>query len=193
MNAIVYERYGSPDVLAIKVIELPVPKGNEVLVKIHAASINSWDWDMVRGEPFVVRMWGLFKPQHKIPGADIAGKVEAVGKLVKKFKPGDEVFGDLCECGWGGFAEFTCAREDALAFIPQRLTFEEAAALPQAGLMALQSLVDKEQVGPGKKVLINGAGGGVGTLVLLLSRSPKRWVQKLLWWIRNPNWNFYIP
>ncbi|HYF68358.1 MAG TPA: NAD(P)-dependent alcohol dehydrogenase [Ohtaekwangia sp.] len=170
MKAIVYERYGSPDVLSLKEIPQPVPKANEVLVKVHAASINSWDYDMLRGEPFIVRMWGLFKPKYIIPGADIAGRVEAVGNQVKKFKPGDEVFGDLCESGWGGYAEYACGKEDAFAFKPKEMTFEEAAAIPQAGLMALQSIRDKGQVKPGDKVLINGAGGGVGTFAVQIAK-----------------------
>ena len=105
--------YGSPDVLELKEVEKPTPRDNEVLVKVLAASVNSWDWDLLRGTPFLVRLWGLLKPKYKIPGADIAGRVEAVGRKVKQFQPGDEVFGDLCECGWGGFAEYVCARENA--------------------------------------------------------------------------------
>lgn len=170
MNAIVFEKYGSPDVLSLQEIPKPVPKANEVLVKVHAASINSWDYDMLRGEPFIVRMWGLFKPKYTIPGADIAGCVEAVGSDVKKFKPGDEVFGDLCECGWGGYAEYTCGTENTFAFKPKEMTFEEAAAIPQAGLMALQSIRDKGQVKPGDKVLINGAGGGVGAFAVQIAK-----------------------
>jgi NADPH:quinone reductase-like Zn-dependent oxidoreductase len=169
MKAVVYDRYGTPDVLTIKEIPKPVPKNNEVLVRVRAASINSWDWDMIRGEPFFVRMWGLFKPKHTIPGADIAGTVEAVGKDVKKFKPGDDVFGDLCECGWGGFAEYACAPEGALMLKPEAMTFAQAAATPQAGAMALQSLVDVGKIHTSQKVLINGGGGGVGTFAIQLA------------------------
>ena len=171
MKAVVYERYGTPNELVLKEIERPVPKDNEALVKVHAVSINSWDWDMLRGRPYIVRMWGLLKPKYQIPGADIAGRVEAVGKNVAKFQPGDEVFGDLCENGWGGFAEYVCARDDALALKSPRMTFEEAAAIPQAGLMALQSIRDKGETNPGKRVLINGAGGGVGTFAVQIAKT----------------------
>jgi len=166
MKAIVYTKYGTPDVLELNEVDKPIPGANEVLVEVHAASINSWDWDMLRGKPVFVRMWGLFKPKYRIPGADIAGRAEAVGKNVKQFQPGDEVFGDLCMCGWGGFAEYVCVPENALALKSAGMTFEEAAAMPQAGVMALQSIRDKGQVQPGYRVLINGAGGGVGTFAV---------------------------
>lgn len=170
MKAIVYTKYGSPDVLLLKDVNKPVPRDNEVLVKIHAASINSWDWDMIRGKPWIVRMWGLFKPKYKIPGCDIAGRVEAVGKNVTKFKRGDEVFGDLCESGFGAFAEYSCALEKSLGLKSAAMSFEEAAALPQAGMMALQSLRDKMQIKPGQQLLINGAGGAVGTLAVQIAK-----------------------
>jgi NADPH:quinone reductase-like Zn-dependent oxidoreductase len=172
MKAIVYERYGPPDVLQLKEVEKPTPKDNEVLIKVHAASINSWDWELLRGKPFVNRLlFGLLKPKIKILGADIAGRVEAVGRNVKQFQPGDKVFGDLCECGWGGFAEYVCARENALALKPASMTFEEVAAVPQAAAMALQGLRDKGQIQPGQKILINGAGGGVGTFAVQIAKS----------------------
>ncbi len=171
MKAIVYTKYGSPDVLQLKEVEKPTPKDNEVLVTVHAASLNSWDWDLLRGKPFLVRLWGLLRPKYQILGADIAGRVEAVGKNVKLFQPGDAVFGDLCRCGWGGFAEYVCAKENALAIKPASMTFEEVAAIPQAGVMALQSIRDKGQVQPGQQVLINGAGGGVGTFAVQIAKS----------------------
>jgi NADPH:quinone reductase-like Zn-dependent oxidoreductase len=172
MKAIVYERYGPPDVLQLKEVEKPTPKDNEVLIKVHAASVNSWDWELLRGKPFVNRLlFGLLKPKIKILGADIAGRVEAVGRNVKQFQPGDKVFGDLCECGWGGFAEYVCARENALALKPASMTFEEVAAVPQAAAMALQGLRDKGQIQPGQKILINGAGGGVGTFAVQIAKS----------------------
>jgi NADPH:quinone reductase-like Zn-dependent oxidoreductase len=171
MKAIVYTKYGPPDVLQLKEIEKPTPKDNEVLVRVHAASVNSWDWDLLRGTPFLIRLWGLLKPKYKILGADIAGRVEAVGRNVKQIQPGDEVFGDLCECGWGGFAEYVCARENALALKPSSMTFEEAAAIPQAAVLALQGIRDKGQIQPGQKILINGAGGGVGTFALQIAKS----------------------
>ncbi|MFZ6010250.1 MAG: NAD(P)-dependent alcohol dehydrogenase [Bacteroidota bacterium] len=170
MKAIVYDKYGPPEVLILAEVPKPVPQHNEVLIKVHAASINSWDWDMVKGEPIVVRMWGLLKPRFKIPGADIAGVVEAVGGQVKKWKPGDEVFCDIAEYGWGGFAEYACAPGDQLARKPKTMTFEQAAATPQAGLMALQSIRDKGQLKSNQKVLLNGAGGGVGTFGVQLAK-----------------------
>ncbi len=171
MKAIVCTKYGSPDVLQLKEVEKPSPKDNEVLVKVHAASINSWDCDLVKGKPFVNRlMTGLLKPKINIFGADIAGRIEAVGKNVKQFKPGDEVFGDLAPCGWGGFAEYVCAPENVLALKPASMTFEEAAAVPQAGLLALQGLRDKVQIQPGQKVLINGAGGSAGTFAVQIAK-----------------------
>lgn len=171
MKAIVYTRYGPPDVLQYKEVTKPAPKDNEVLVKVHAASINSWDWDLLRGKPILFRFWGFLKPKYTIPGGDIAGQVEAVGKDAKQFQPSDEVFGDLCACGWGGFAEYVCADESALALKPANMAFEQAAAIPQAAVMALQGIRDYGQVQPGQKVLINGAGGGVGTFAIQMAKS----------------------
>ena len=172
MKAVVYEKYGPPEALQLKEVEKPLPKDNEVLVKVHAASVNSWDWDLLRGKPFLNRpMFGLLKPKYKILGCDIAGRVEAVGRNVKQFRLGDEVFGDISGCGWGGFAEYVCARENALTLKPAGMTFEEAAAVPQAAVLALQGLRDKGQIQPGQKVLINGAGGGVGTFAVQIAKS----------------------
>ena len=173
MKAIVYEKYGSPDVLELKQVEIPVPKDNEVLIKVQAAAINSWDWDMLTGRPLAYRLLsGLLKPKKtNILGCDIAGRIEAVGRNIKQFHPGDDVFGDLCEGSWGGFAEYVCARENELALKPAAMTYEEAAATPQAGLLALQGLCDKREVKPGQSVLINGAGGGVGTFAIQMARS----------------------
>ena len=171
MKAMVYTKYGTPDVLQLKEVEKPDPEDNEVLIKVHAASVNSWDWDLLRGTPFVNRlMFGLLKPKV-ILGCDIAGRVEAVGRNVKQLQPDDEVFGDLSGCGWGGFAEYVCARENALALKPACLTFEQAAAVPQAALLALQGLRYKGQIQPGQKILINGAGGGVGTFAVQMAKS----------------------
>lgn len=170
MRAIVYAEYGPPDVLELKEVEKPIPEGDEVLVRVHAASVNSWDWDLLRGKPFLNRAGGFLKPKYEVLGADIAGRVEAVGRNVKGLRPGDEVFGDLSQCGWGGFAEYVCAPESALALKLASLTFEQAAALPQAGVLALQGL-RKGNIGPGKKVLINGAGGGVGTFAVQIAKS----------------------
>lgn len=171
MKAIVYDRYGSPDVLRLAEIPRPDVGDDDVLVRVHAASVNSWDWDLVTGTPVLFRFWGLLRPKHKVPGADIAGRVEAVGKNVTRFRPGDEVFGDLCQCGWGGFAEYARARESALTPKPAGMTFEQAAALPQAGAMALQGLRDEGGLRPAQKVLINGAGGGVGTFAIQIATS----------------------
>lgn len=161
MKAIVSERYGSPDVLELREVEKPTPDENQVLIKVHAASVNAYDWHMLTADIFLVRLGaGLFKPKNTRRGADIAGRVEAVGSNVKQFQAGDEVFGCI---GSGGFAEYACAKEDLLALKPGGLTFEEAAAAPMAALTALQGLRDMGQIQPEQKVLINGAGGGVGT------------------------------
>ena len=171
MKAITYQKYGSPDVLELKEVEKPSPKDNEVLIKVHAVSINDWDWGLLQGTPFVNRLEnGLLKPKkNKILGSDIAGRIEAVGKNVEQFQPGDEVFGDLTG-NWGGFAEYVCARENALALKPDSMTFDEAAAIPQAAMLAVQSLRDKGQIQSGQKLLINGAGGGVGAFGVQIAK-----------------------
>jgi len=173
MKAIVYEKYGPPSVLQLKEVAKPTPKDNEVLVKVHAASVNDWDWGLLKGTPFVNRLVvsGLLKPKIKILGGDIAGRVEAVGRNAKQFQPGDEVLGDLSGCGFGAFAEYVCARENALVLKPASMTFEEAAAVPQAAVLALQGLRDKGKIQPGQKVLINGAGGGAGTFAVQIAKS----------------------
>lgn len=171
MKAIVYHTYGSPEVLKLKEIPKPIPKDKEVLVKVVAVSVNSWDWDLLKGEPILIRMWGLFRPGYNILGSDIAGVVENVGSEVKNLNPGDEVFGDLSASGWGGFAEYVCAPENALALKPANMTFEQAASLPQAGVLAYQGLFDYGKIESGKKVLINGAGGGVGTFAIQIAKS----------------------
>jgi len=170
MKAIVHTKYGSPDVLEFKDVEKPTPKDNEALVKVHAASLNAADLEHLRGTP-MVRMEGLRKPKYKILGSDIAGRVETIGINVKQFKPGDEIFVDLSVCGFGAFAEYVCVPEKALALKPVSMTFEEAATLPQAAILALQGLRDKNQIQPGQKVLINGAGGGVGTFAVQIAKS----------------------
>ncbi len=171
MKAIVFTKYRPPDVLEFKEVEKPTPRDDEVLIKVHAASVNDWDWCLVRGKPFFIRLLcGLLKPKIQIPGVDIAGQVEAVGRNVKKFQPGDEVYGDISECGFGGFAEYVCAHENALALKPASMTFAEAAAIPHAAMLAIQGLRDKGQIQPGQKLLINGAGGGVGTFGVQLAK-----------------------
>ncbi len=173
MKAIVYEKYGSPDILELKEVEKPTPTGDEVLIKVHAASLNAYDWHSLRADPFLVRIMGggFLKPKNKILGADIAGRVEAVGANVKQFQPSDEVFGDISDCGCGGFAEYVCASENALALKPASTTFEEAAAVPMAAGTALKGLRDNGQIQPGQKVLINGASGGVGTFAVQIAKS----------------------
>ena len=172
MKAIVYTKYGPPDVLQLKEVEKPAPRDNEALVKVHAASVNAYDLHLLRADVFLVRLAaGLFKPKNTILGADIAGLVEAVGRNAKQFQPGDEVFGDIAACGAGGFAEYVCVPENFLALKSTRMTFEEAAAIPMAAVTALQGLRDKGQIQPGQKVLINGASGGVGTFAVQIAKS----------------------
>jgi len=170
MKAIVYTERGPPAVFQQIEVEIPTSRDDEVLVKVHAASVNSWDWELLRKKPSMVSLGRRSDPRYKILGADMAGQVEAVGKDVKQLRPGDEVFGDLCNSGWGGFAEYVCARENALLLKPASMTFEQAAAVPQAGLLALQGL-RKGQIQQGQKVLLNGAGGGVGSFAIQIAKS----------------------
>lgn len=173
MKAIVYEAYGPPDVLKLEAVEKPVPRDDEVLVSVHAAALNYVDWALLRGIPFLIRMMsgGLSKPKNTILGADIAGRVEAIGRGVTQFQPGDEVFGDISDYGFGGFAEYVSAPESQLARKPANTSFEEAAAVPMSGVVALQGLRDKGGVQPGQKVLIVGASGGNGTFAVQIAKS----------------------
>lgn len=165
MKAILLKEYGLPDGLEIGEAAKPIPGDGKVLVKIHSASINDWDWGLVRGKPFVIRLFfGLKKPKITIPGVDVSGTIEAVGAKVSSFKIGDEVYCDLSECGCGGFAEYVCVPEKELSIKPSNISHNNASALPHAGLLALQGLLQKGKVKSGQSVLINGAGGGVGTL-----------------------------
>jgi NADPH:quinone reductase-like Zn-dependent oxidoreductase len=170
MKAILYTKYGSPVVLQLKELEKPTPKDDEVLIKVQAASVNALDWHLLTADIILVRLMGggLLKPKTTIPGVDVAGRIEAVGRNVKQFQPGDEVFGG---CGSGSFAEYACARETRLAAKPAGMTFEQAASVPIAALTALQGLRDQGQIQPGQKVLINGASGGVGTFAVLIAKS----------------------
>ena len=169
MKAIVRHKYGSPDVLRLEEVDTPVPADDEVLIKIYAVSINGSDREALIGKPLYARLGGLRKPGYPILGSDIAGRVERAGKNITKFQPGDEVFGEIP--GYhGGFAEYACAPERTLAHKPAGLTFEQAAAIPQAGTVALQGIRVKGQVKPGQKVLINGAGGGAGTFAVQLAK-----------------------
>lgn len=169
MKAVIYTKYGGPEVLQIKEIEKPSPKDNEVLIKIHAASLNDWDLGLLDGD-FINRIInGPLKPRRKILGSDIAGRVEAVGRNVSKLKIGDDVYGDLSG-RWGGFAEYTCAPENKLALKPAGMSFNEAASIPQAAMLAVQGLIDKGKIQQGQRLLINGAGGGVGTFAVQIAK-----------------------
>lgn len=181
MKALVRDGYGSPDVLDLRDIDVPVPKENEVLIRVHAASINDWDYRLLQRPPLPFRLIGSLlravsasaPPPVNILGCDIAGTVAAAGSRVAQFRPGDPVYGDLSRFGlggWGGFAEYVCAPEHALAPKPARMTFEQAAALPQAGVLAMQGLLANGPLQAGQKILINGAGGGVGTIGIQLAK-----------------------
>ena len=169
MRAVVTTKYGPPDVLQLKEVEKPEPKDNEVLINVYAAAANPLDWHKLRASPFFVRFSeGLFKPKQTVPGADVAGRVEAVGREVTRFAVGDEVFGGV---GAGGFAEYVCGTEDQVVHKPAKVSFEEAAAVPVAALTALQGLRDHGQLRAGQKVLVNGAAGGVGTYAVQLAKA----------------------
>jgi len=173
MKAIVYTKYGSPDVLHLEEVKKPAINEEKVLVKVYAASINAGDWHLLTADPFPQRLMGvgLFKPKNTILGADIAGCVEAVGRNVKQFQSGDAVFGDVFGLGSGSFAEYVSVPESALALKPSNVSFEEAAALPVAAITALQGLRDQGHIHPGQKVLINGASGGVGTFAVQIAKA----------------------
>ncbi len=170
MKAVAYTKYGSPDVLQLKDVEKPAPKEDEVLLKIYAASLNAYDWHYLTADIFLIRLagGGLLKPKDPRLGADVAGRVEAVGGNVKQLRPGDEAFGDV---GKGGFAEYVSVPERLLARKPANLSFEQAAAVPMAAITALQGLRDAGRIQPGQKVLINGASGGVGTFAVQIAKS----------------------
>ena len=171
MKAIVYEQYGPPDVLRLEEVDKPVPKGQQVLVKVCAVSVNAPDWRAMRANPFLLRAHsGLLRPRFRILGCDIAGTVEAAGPEAKQFRAGDDVFGDLARFGYGGFAEYVCPSEKALARKPAGISFEVAAASPMAGITALQGLRDHGRVRAGQKVLIAGASGGVGTFAVQIAK-----------------------
>ncbi len=173
MKAMVYTKYGPPDVLHLEEVKKPALHEDKVLVKVHAASINAGDLHLLTGDPFPMRLMGvgLFKPKNTALGADIAGRVEAVGGNVKQFRPGDEVFGDVFGLGSGSFAEYVSVPESALARKPSNVSFEEAAAVPVAAVTALQGLRDQGHIQPGQKVLIHGASGGVGTFAVQIAKA----------------------
>ena len=170
MKAVIMDSYGTPDVLELRDVAKPTPNAGQVLVRVLAASVNDWDWGMLRGSLENRLLSGLVRPRVHVLGCDIAGRVEAVGGDVTAFRPGDEVYGDLSGSGFGAFAEYVCAPEAALAHKPAGMTFEQAAAIPQAGMLAVQGLIDVGRITSGQKVLLNGAGGGVGTFALQIAR-----------------------
>ena len=171
MKAIVLTKYGTPDDLGLKELAKPVPEKHEVLIRVHASAVNDWDWGLLRGKPLFMRAFGgLLRPKISIMGCDVTGRIEAVGDNVTDLKAGDDVYGDLSESGFGGFAEYVCAQEESVALKPGNLTYEQAAAIPHAAMLAQQSLRDIGQIAAGQTLLINGAGGGVGTLGLQLSK-----------------------
>lgn len=172
LKAILFTRYGPPtEVLRLQEVPKPKPADGEVLVKVHATAVNDWDWGYVRGRPGVLRLlFGLLKPKFSVMGAEVAGTVEALGAHASRFSPGDRVHGDLSAAGFGGFAENVCVREDALAAMPADMSYEQAAALPHAAMLALQGLVDVGAIRDGERVLINGAGGGVGTIGVQIAK-----------------------
>jgi len=170
MKAIVWPKFGPPDVLQFKEVDKPTPNDDEVQVKIHAASLNGVDFEFLRGSWAARLTVGPLKPKNKIFGSDVSGRVEAVGRNVKQFQPGDEIMGDLLSHGLGAFAEFVCAPEKAFTLKPDSMTFEEAATYPQAAIIALQCLRGERQIQPGQRVLINGAGGGMGTFAVQIAK-----------------------
>jgi NADPH:quinone reductase-like Zn-dependent oxidoreductase len=169
VKAVVYTRYGPPDVLRLTDVATPVPRGDQVLVKIQAVSLNGSDWETLRGTPLYSRIAGPFRPGHHVLGSDIAGRVVATGPRATLFRPGEDVFADILS-HMGGFAEYACVPQGALGRMPAGMTYEEAAALPQAGAIALQGIQEKGQVKPGQAVLVNGAGGGSGMYAVQLAK-----------------------
>ncbi len=171
MKAFLLTRYGPPEQLRLREVPQPVPEDHEVLVEVRATAVNDWDWCLTRGRPWSYRpLFGLFRPRVRIPGAEVAGRVDAVGSAVGRFEPGDAVYGDISLAGLGGFAEYVCVPETALTRMPRGMSFEEAAAIPHAAMLAAQGLIDLGRIRRGQRILINGAGGGVGTLGVQIAR-----------------------
>ena len=171
LRAIVFTRFGPPEVLRLEEVEKPVPGPDEALIRVRATAVNDWDWNFVRGKPIALRLiFGLLKPKVNVLGVDVAGQIETVGDNVAGLRPGDEVYGDLSESGFGAFAEYVCAPPDALALKPSSMSFEEAATIPHASMLAVQGLIDVGGIRPGQKILINGAGGGVGMFGIQIAK-----------------------
>jgi NADPH:quinone reductase-like Zn-dependent oxidoreductase len=171
VKAVVFKKYGPTENLRLEDLPKPDPKENELMVRVHATSVNDFDWSLVRGKPYLYRLlFGVFKPKIIIPGVELSGTVEGLGKNVNSFKLGDAVYGDISQYGWGTFAEYICVNENAVRLKPNTMTFEEAASLPHASMLAFQGLIDVGKIKKGQRILINGAGGGVGTLALQLAK-----------------------
>jgi len=171
MRAVCYTRYGGTEVLKLQELVKPNAKDDELVIKVHSSSVNSWDWDRLTGRPLLYRMIsGLARPKYKVLGADVAGTIESAGRNVTEFSPGDEVYGDLSGGSWGGFAEYAMAKEDQLESKPKSMSFEQAAAIPQAGVMAVQCLLDIKNINKGDYVLINGGAGAVGTFFIQIAK-----------------------
>jgi len=169
MKAVLQTKYGSPDVLKFVELDKPFPKADQVLIKVHAVGLNMADWRLLTGDPFFIRLMGLGK--GKVPGSDMAGRVQAIGQEIEQFRPGDEVYGDIFSFGSGAFAEYVCVPEKAITKKPANLSFEQAAAVPMAALTALQGLRDLGKIQPGQNVLIYGASGGVGTFAVQIAKA----------------------
>lgn len=171
MRAMAYRAYGSPEVLELREVAKPTPRDDEVLVKVHASSINDYDWHLLTGRPLLNRVGGPFTPKYRVLGSDVAGTVEAVGRAVTRFRPGDAVCGDMSPCGFGGFAEYVSAPQAALSPMPAGLSFEQAAAVPQAGGLAAMAMRSGPALHAGRHVLVNGAGGGVGSYAVQIAKA----------------------
>jgi NADPH:quinone reductase-like Zn-dependent oxidoreductase len=169
MKAVVYTRYGPPDVMTYTDVDTPVPREDQVLVKVHAVSLNASDWEVLRGTPAYSRIGGPFRPKYRVLGSDVAGRVEAVGPAATRFRPGDDVFADLLSC-MGGFAEYVCVPQSLLEPLPAGMSYEEAACLPQAGAIAVSGILTKGQVQAGHNILINGSGGGSGMYAIQMAK-----------------------
>ena len=171
MKAIVLKKYGGPESLELQEIEKPTPKENEVLVRVCSTTINDYDWSLMRGKPFLYRlMFGMFSPKRKIPGMELSGVVEAVGSKANKFEVGDAVYGDISEYGFGSFAEYVCVSENGLNSKPAHISFDVAASIPHAATLAMQGLIDVGQIAKNQKILINGSGGGVGSMAYYIAK-----------------------
>ncbi len=171
MKAVICKRYGPPETLKIEDIPIPSPAGDELLIKVHYTTINDFDWSLVTGKPPTYRLlFGLTRPKHPVPGIELSGVVEAIGNQVTSFKPGDAVHGDISGRGWGSYAEYVCVHKDSVVRKPAAMSFIDAAAIPHASMLAWQGLIDTGNIANGQKILINGAGGGMGTFGVQIAK-----------------------